>query len=98
MQAFAVEKRVGPVVVAVILVGLPGLRRPGGIVSATAVAGGFIGLGRGGREDGSAVRQVEGNIGREADGEADVCPGGKNQRAPTLGGDVGNSTVDGGSV
>ncbi len=45
VDAFAVEEGVGPVVVAVVLVGLPRLGGAGGVVGAAHVAGGLAGLG-----------------------------------------------------
>ena len=45
VQTFTVEERVAPVIVAVVLVGLPRLRRSRRIVGSAIVTGGFIRFG-----------------------------------------------------
>ena len=98
VQAFAVDEGVGPVVVAVVLVLLPGLGGAGGVVGAAVVAGGFAGHGRGGGEDGAAVGEIERDVGLEADGEADVGACGEEDGASAGGCGGFDGLVDGGRV
>src|SRR5690349_10368480 len=66
------KQRVAPMVVTVVLVGSPRIVRLGSVVGASVVARGFPSLGRIGREDRAAMRQVQIDMRFETNGEAHV--------------------------
>ena len=66
------DEAVVPVIVAVVLECVVGGLGLGGVVGATAVAGGLAGEGRVGGQDGCSPAEEELDVALEVDGEADV--------------------------
>ncbi len=97
-DAVAPEERVVPVVVAVVLIGVPRVLGLGGVVGPAHVAGGFAGLGRVGGDDGATLREIQIDVALQPDGEADVVPPGKEDGATTGGRGGFNGLVDGGRI
>ena len=81
-------------VVAIVLVILPGLRWPRWVVSAPVVSCGFTRLGRVRRHNGAALRQTESNFRAQTDGKTDISPSRKDQRPATGRSHSFDSTID----
>ncbi len=87
-----------PVIVAVVLVGVPRGVGFGGVVGAAELAGGLAGQGRVGGEEDGALAEEEVDVAFEPDGEAEVGAGGEDHGATTGGGGGGDGGVDGGGI
>ncbi len=98
VDVLAVEERVAPVVVAVVLVALPGRVGFGCVVRATVIAGSLTGPGGVGGEDGAAAREIEIDVAAQMDCEAYIGPCRENQRASASGCDGPNGLIDRGCV
>ena len=87
-----------PVVVAVVLIGIPLGLRFRGIVDAAVVAGGLAGQRRVGCDDGAAFFKVQAHVALEMDGEAEVHA--RREEDYAAAGICGgfNGAVDGGRV
>ena len=72
-------------IVAVVLVGVPGGVGFGRVVGAAVVAGGCAGQRRVCGEDGRALREVKRDVALETNGEAEPCSGGEQNCAATRG-------------
>ena len=98
VNVFAPEQRVVPVVVSVVLVGVPRSVGFSCVVGAAVVAGGRVLKRRVRGENGRTLRQMERDVALQSNGEAEPRAGGKQDRA-TTGGCCGfNCFVDGGRV
>ena len=84
-----------PVVVAVVLVGVPGGFGLGRVVGAAVVAGGVAGLGRVGGEDGRALFEMEMHVALETDGEAEIDACRKENQAAARSRGGFNGAIDG---
>src|SRR5579871_2425728 len=87
-----------PVVVAVVLEGLPGIVGFSCVVGASVVAGGLAGEWGVCGEDGGALREVEIDVAFEVDGEAEPCARGEEDCAAACGCCGFDGFVDGGSI
>ncbi len=87
-----------PVIMAVVLIGLPGVVGFGCVVGASVVAGGLAGEWGVCGEDGGALREVEIDVAFEMDGEAEPCACGEEDCATACGCGGFDGFVDGGGV
>ena len=95
VDVFAPEQGVVPVIVAVVLVGVPWGVGLGCVVGSAVIAGLFAGEWRVGGDDGAALQQEQMNEALEMNGEAEVVSGGKDDDSATSGGGRFDGVVDG---
>ena len=97
-DVLAPDQRVVPMVVAVVLVSVPGGLGLGGVVGSAHVAGGLAGKRRLRGDDSGTLREVEVNVALETDGERDIVASGEDNCASASGRDRLDGLVDGGRV